>query len=71
MPRRQWDTQTTARIVREGLQGKSIAAPCHEYHLNQSQYDPWRDPWLANASKALEVPQDAQQDVHRAPEHAR
>jgi transposase-like protein len=59
MQRRQWDANTTARIVREGLQGKSIAALCHEYHIHQSQDDPWRDPWLAHASTALEAPQDA------------
>jgi hypothetical protein len=47
----------------QGLQGKSVVACCHEYHINQRQSYQWRDPWLANASKAFEAPQDAQTAV--------
>jgi hypothetical protein len=47
----------------QGLQGKSVAACCHEYHINQRQSYQWRDPWLAKASKAFEAPQDAQTAV--------
>jgi transposase-like protein len=70
MKRRQWDAKSKARIVLEGLQGKSIAALCNKYHINQSQYDQWRDQLLANASQAFEVHQDDQKEVRLARENA-
>jgi transposase-like protein len=71
MKRRQWDTKAKARIVLEGLQGKPVAELCNEHQINQSQYDQWRDQFLANASKAFEVHQDAQKDARLARENAR
>ena len=58
-----WQWDANARIVLEGLQGKSIAALCNKYHINQSQYDQWRDQLLANASQAFKVHQDARKEV--------
>ena len=71
MKRRKWDAKAKARIVVEGLQGKSVAELCNEHQINQSQYYQWRDQFLANASKAFEVHQDAQQEVRLARENAR
>jgi transposase-like protein len=71
MKRRKWDAKAKARIVVEGLQGKSVAELCNEHQINQSQYYQWRDQFLANASKAFEVPQDAQKEVRLARENAR
>jgi transposase-like protein len=71
MKRRRWDAKTNARIVLEGLQGKSVSELCHEHQINQSQYDQWRDQFLAKASKAFEVHQDAQKEVRLARENAR
>ena len=71
MKRRQWDAKANARIVLEGLQGKPVAELCNEHQINQSPYDQWRDHFLANASKAFEVPQDARKDARLVLENAR
>jgi transposase-like protein len=57
--------------VLEGLQGKPVAELCNEHQINQSQYYQWRDQFLANASKAFEVHQDARKDARLARENAR
>jgi transposase-like protein len=71
MKRRRWDAKAKARIVLEGLQGKSVSALYTEHQINQSQYDQWRDPCLANALKAFEVHQDAQKKARLARETTR
>jgi transposase-like protein len=71
MKRRQWDAKAKARIVLEGLQGKPVAELCNEHQISQSQYYQWRDQFLANASKAFEVHQDAQKDARLARETTR
>jgi transposase-like protein len=71
MKRRRWDAKAKARIVLEGLQGKSVSELCHEHQINQSQSYQWRDQFLANASKAFEVHQDAQKDARLARENTR
>ena len=35
---RDWDSKTKARIVLEGLQGRSVASICTEYQISQSVY---------------------------------
>jgi transposase-like protein len=47
-----------------------VAELCNEHQINQSQYYQWRDQFLANASKAFEVHQDAQKDARLARENA-
>lgn len=54
MKRREWDNKSKARIVLEGLQGRSIASICTEYEISQSMYYRWRDTFLANAAQAFE-----------------
>ena len=54
MKRREWDSKSKARIVLEGLQGRSIASICTEYEISQSMYYRWRDTFLANAVQAFE-----------------
>jgi transposase-like protein len=71
MKRRRWDAKAKARIVLEGLQGKSVSERCNEHQSNQSQSDQWRAQFLAKASKAFEVPQDAQNDARLARENTR
>ena len=63
MKRREWDSKSKARIVLEGLQGRSIASICTEYEISQSMYYRWRDTFLANAAQAFES-----QAVHRREE---
>ena len=55
MKRREWDGKSKARIVLEGLQGRSIASICNEYQITQSMYYRWRDTFLANANQAFET----------------
>lgn len=71
MKRRTWDAKAKARIVLEGLQGRPVAELCNEHQINQSQYYQWRDQFLAHASKAFEVHQDAQRDARLARENTR
>ena len=54
MKRREWDSKSKARIVLEGLQGRSVASICTEYEISQSMYYRWRDTFLANAAQAFE-----------------
>ena len=55
MKRRIWDSKSKARIVLEGLQGRSVASLCSEYQITQSMYYRWRDTFLANAAQAFET----------------
>ena len=50
-----WDSKSKARIVLEGLQGRSVASLCSEYQITQSMYYRWRDTFLANAAQAFEA----------------
>ena len=54
MKKRDFDNKTKARVVMEGLQGRSVASICTEYQISQSAYYRWRDTFLANASLAFE-----------------
>jgi hypothetical protein len=47
-----------------------VAELRNEHQINQSPYDQWRDQFLANASTAFEVHQDAQKDARLARENA-
>ena len=61
MPRRKWDARTKALIVLQGLKGTPVSTLCTEHQLSQAQYYEWREQFLANASKAFEVHQQADQ----------
>ena len=71
MQRRRWDAKTKARIVLQGLQGKPVAAICHEDQIRQALYDHWRHQCLAPADKACEVQQAARQEAHLEREKAK
>ena len=71
MPRRKWDTRTKALIVLQGLKGTPVSTLCTEHQLSQAQYYEWRDQFLANASKAFEVHQQADQVVRLERENSR
>ena len=61
MTRRKWDARTKALIVLQGLKGTPVSTLCTEHQISQAQYYDWRDQFLANASKAFEVHQQADQ----------
>ena len=54
MKRRQWDARTKAKIVLEGLSGRSVAELCGEYQISQNQYYQWRDRFLSESHRAFE-----------------
>jgi len=55
MKRRNWDSKIKARIVMEGLQGRSVANICNEYEISQSMYYRWRDTFMENAGQVFET----------------
>jgi hypothetical protein len=71
MHRRTWDAETNTQSVIQGLQGRPVAALCHDYQMSQALYDQWRDQWLAHASRAFDVQQGHRQETRRVRENAR
>ena len=71
MQRRKWDARTKALIVLQGLKGTPVSTLCTEHQISQAQYYDWRDQFLANASKAFEVHQQADQVVRLERENSR
>jgi transposase-like protein len=71
MKRRQWDANTKAMIVIEGLQGKPVAQLCHEHQISQSLSDHWRAQLLAQAAKAFDDPQRTRKEARLQQENAR
>lgn len=55
MKRRQWDSKTKAKIVLEGLSGRSVSEICSAYGIGQTQYYRWRDKFLVQAHRAFEA----------------
>jgi transposase-like protein len=60
-----------AKIVIQGLQGKPIAEICHEHQISQSQYDQWREQFLAYTANAFEVNQHNRTEARLAKENTR
>ena len=54
MQRRNWDAKTKAKIVLEGLSGRTVAQLCTQHQISQHQYYQWRDKFLAEAHRAFE-----------------
>lgn len=63
MKQRIWDPKTKAKVVLEGIKGKSVAEICNEYQICQSQYYQWRDQFLSNVDKAFESPKKASREI--------
>jgi transposase-like protein len=61
MKRRKWDSKTKARIVLEGLSGRSVSELCSEYEISQNQYYLWRDKFLQESHKAFENQEDGRE----------
>jgi transposase-like protein len=71
MQRRKWDANTTALMVLEGLQGKSVAEICTEHQISQSLYSQWRDQFLAHAAHACEAQQHSRRAARLAQENVK
>jgi transposase-like protein len=46
MTRRQWDPQTKATVVLQGLKGRMVADICTEHQTSQTQYYQWREQFM-------------------------
>jgi hypothetical protein len=71
MPRRQWEANTKAMIVLEGLKGTPVAELRTEHQRRQAQDAQWRDPLLAHAPKAFEGHAQRPRAARLARAHAR
>ena len=54
MPVRQWDAASKAKVVLEGLKGRSESAICKQHRIKPAEYRRWRKQFLANIARPLE-----------------
>jgi transposase-like protein len=59
---RTWTSVEKAKIVLQGLRGRSVAELCNEYQIHQTQYYKWRDKFLENAPKVFEANKQTQKE---------
>ena len=71
MKRRKWDGKTKAKVVIEGLRGRSVAEICNEYQIGQTQYYKWRDQFFANADRAFDADKAGKREERMVAENRR
>jgi len=54
VPGRQWDPASKAKVVLEGLKGRSESAICKRHRIKPAEYRRWRKQFLANIARPLE-----------------
>jgi PAS domain S-box-containing protein len=54
VPGRQWDPASKARVVLEGLKGRSESAICKRHRIEPAEYRRWRKQFLENIARPLE-----------------
>jgi len=54
VPGRQWDPASKAKVVLEGLKGRSESAICKRHRIKPAEYRRWRKQFLANIAQPLE-----------------
>jgi PAS domain S-box-containing protein len=57
VPGRQWDPASKAKVVLEGLKGRSETAICKRHRIELAEYRRWRRQFLANIARPLESPE--------------
>ncbi len=62
MARQKWDSKTKARIVLEGLKGRSVASICAEYGVSQTLFYRWRDLFMDNIEHTFETGQASKRE---------
>ncbi len=70
MRRRAWKPEQKARVVLEGLRGRSVSEICEEHGICQTQYYKWRDQFLSNAHKAFDAEQKNRRETRLERENA-
>lgn len=53
MTRRKWTPEQKAKVVLEGLKGRSMSEICADYAITQNMYYRWRDQLLANVHEVF------------------
>ncbi len=66
-----WTSEEKAKIVIQGLKGRSIAELCNEYQIHQTQYYKWREQFLANVPKVFDTKQQSKNEDRLARENQR
>jgi PAS domain S-box-containing protein len=56
VPGRQWDAVSKAKVVLEGLKGRSESAICKRHRIVPAEYRRWRKQFLTNIARPLEPP---------------
>lgn len=59
---RAWTSEQKAKIVLQGLRGRSVAELCNEYQIHQTQYYKWRDKFLENAARVFDTDKQTQKE---------
>jgi PAS domain S-box-containing protein len=54
VPGRQWDPASKAKVVLEGLKGRSETAICKRHRIELAEYRRWRKQFLDNIARTLE-----------------
>jgi len=54
VPGRQWDPASKAKVVLEGLKGRSESAICKRHRIEPAEYRLWRKQFLENIARPLE-----------------
>ncbi len=54
MPGRQWDPASKAKVVLEGLKGRSESAICKRHRIEPAEYRRWRKQFLENIARPFE-----------------
>jgi PAS domain S-box-containing protein len=54
VPGRQWDAASKAKVVLEGLKGRSESAICKRHRIKPAEYRRWRKQFLSNIARPLE-----------------
>lgn len=68
---RTWTSEEKARIVLQGLRGRSVAELCNEYQIHQTQYYKWRDKFLTDAPKVFDTARQTQKEQRLERENQR
>lgn len=65
MPRRNWDPQTKATIVLQGLKGKRVVDICSEHQISQAQYYQWREQFMKKMPQLFANTEHREQSLTR------
>ena len=71
MKQRKWDSKTKAKVVLEGLKGKSVANICNEYQISQSLYYQWKDQFMNRVDQVFDLPKKGVREAKLQEENRR